>query len=113
MVDAPFLRAPGLGPVLEPAALDAAEDLAELLLAHEEGAVLHLDLHAVGVEEVERHLVADLDAEERTERFRRRQAEEAREEFRGRALVHRMHDGVVQLDRHGKDYFMLQKSYAA
>src|SRR5687767_6796103 len=101
MVDAPFLRAPGIGPVLEPAALDAAEDGVELLLAHEEGVVLHLDFHPVGVEEVERHLVADLDAEERAERLGLGKPEQAREETRGLALVQRMDNRVVELYRHG------------
>jgi hypothetical protein len=38
--------------------------------------VLHLDLHVLGVEEVERYLVADLDAEERAEAPGLGQAEE-------------------------------------
>ena len=74
----------GIGPVVEPPRLDAAEDLVELLLAHEERVVLQLRSIAVGVEEGERDLVADLDVEERAEGLRRRQAEELGEETRRR-----------------------------
>jgi len=54
-VDPALLLPAGIGPVVETALLDAAEDLVELLLAHEEGVVLHLHVHAVGVEEGEGH----------------------------------------------------------
>src|SRR5439155_9067354 len=63
-VDPAVFLAAGIGPVVETALLDAAEDLVELLLAHQEGVVLDLDFHAVGVEEGEGHLVAELDIEE-------------------------------------------------
>src|ERR1051325_9294757 len=58
-VDLPFLLLAGIRPVLEFARLDAAEDLIELPLAHEEGVVLRLDFHVLGVEESERHLDAE------------------------------------------------------
>ncbi len=83
--------------------LDAAENPVELLLAHQEGVVLHLDFHAVGGKEGEGHLVADLDIEERAEGLGRGQAEEAGEELGGGARVLRVDDGVVQFDGHGRD----------
>src|SRR5262249_44909079 len=88
-----------IGPVVGPAGLDPAEDLVELRLGHEEGVVLDLDV-LVGLEERERDLVGDIDVEERTERPGRLQAEDLDEELRGFTLVARVHDGVVQLDRH-------------
>jgi hypothetical protein len=62
--------------------------------------VLPLHFHAVGVEEGEGHLVAEVDVEEAEERLGRRQAEQIDEELRGGALVPRVHDGVVELDGH-------------
>src|SRR2546429_8082681 len=102
VVDLSLLLLFGIGPVLELARLDAAEDLVELLLAHEERVVLHLDFHAVGGKEGEGHFVADLDIEERAEGFWRGEAEEAGEEFGGGARVLRVDDGVVQFDGHGR-----------
>src|SRR5207244_4830143 len=93
-VDLARLLLSGVSPVLEAALADAAEDLVELLLAHEEGVVLHLDLHAVGVEEGEGHLVAELDIEEVVEGLRRGQAEDAGEELGGGAVVRRVEDGL-------------------
>ena len=55
-----LLLLPGIGPVFQLALLDAAEDLVELRIAHQERVVLHLDFHAVGREEGERHLVSRL-----------------------------------------------------
>src|SRR5439155_16150575 len=76
VVDLSRLLLFGIGPGLELARLDAAEDLVEFLLAHEERVVLHLDFHAVGGKEGEGYLVADLDVEERAEGLGRGQAEE-------------------------------------
>src|SRR5688500_18285730 len=42
-VDLAVARLPGVGPVVEAPRLHAPENLVELLLAHEEGVVLHLD----------------------------------------------------------------------
>ena len=70
-----------------------------LVLAHEEAVVLSIDL-TVAIAEVECYLVRDFDREERTPRHRARQPEEARKEVRGHALVPRVDDRMVQLDRH-------------
>src|SRR5207237_10779327 len=72
----------------------------ELGMADEESGMLRLDL-IVRIAEVERHLVRDLDAEERAEGSRLRQAEELGQEIRGFALVAHVDDGVVQLHGHG------------
>jgi hypothetical protein len=99
-VDLAFLLLARVGPVLDAAAAHAAEDLVELLLAHEERVVLHLDFHAFGVEERERHFVCDLHVEERAEGNRFFQCEDFGEEARRRARVAGVDDGVVQLDGH-------------
>ena len=101
VIDLALAAASGIRPVLEPARLDAAEDLVELRFAYQERVVLHLDLHALGVEEIKRHLVADLDAEERAEGLGRGQTEDFGEKRGSRLRILRMHDGVVELDRHG------------
>ena len=63
--------------------------------------MLLLDL-VIGVAEIERHAVRELDGEEiRAERLRRRQPEEPGEKLRRLALVAHVDDGVVQLDGHG------------
>src|SRR6185295_3076290 len=102
-VDLAFLLSPRIGPVLHPALLQAAEDLVELRVAHEKRVVLGLDFHAVGVEERERYLVLHLDVEKRTERARLAQAEDLGEEAGGAVRVFRVHDGVVELDRHANE----------
>src|SRR5689334_13295842 len=71
-----------IGAVRESALLDTGEDLVELLLGHEERVMLHLDLHVFGIEEVERHLVGDLDAQKGSKRYRSGEPKEAREELR-------------------------------
>src|SRR5438105_6496223 len=63
VVDLALLALARIRPVVEPALLDAAEDLVELLLADEERVVLLLDL-VIGVAEIERHAVRELDGEE-------------------------------------------------
>ena len=55
-----------VGPVLEPALADAAEDGVEVVFADQERIVLRGDL-AVGLVEVERDAVVELDDEERPE----------------------------------------------
>ena len=52
-------------------------------------------------DEVERDVVVGLHGHERAERLRLTKAEDLGEELRGRLLVVRPHDGVVQLDGHG------------
>src|SRR6059058_3680257 len=72
VVDFSLLPLRRIGPVVHAAFLDAAEDGVELFLADEERVVLLLDL-VVGVAEVERHVVGELDREEvRAEALRRR-----------------------------------------
>ena len=101
MVDLALLLLRRVGPVVEAALFDAAEDLVELLLAHEERVVLRFGL-VVRVAEIERHAVRELDGEEiGAERLRRRQSEELSEKLRRRALVAHVDDGVVELDGHG------------
>jgi hypothetical protein len=66
----------GIGQVVLPTVLDAAEDLIELVLRDEEGAVLMRDVRTgLDVVVVHRHLVAQLDTEEGTQRLRAREAE--------------------------------------
>jgi hypothetical protein len=103
VVDLALACLPRVGPVGEVARADAAEDLVELGLAHQEGVVLHLDLHALGVEKVERHLVVHLHAEEGPEGHRFGPPEELGEELGGGTRVAGVHDGVVQLDGHGRN----------
>jgi len=101
-VDLALLTMHRIRPVLQAARLHPAEDLIELGLAHQERVVLDLDL-LVGIEEGERDLVGDLDIEERAERPGPRQVEDLGEELGGSPLVPRVHDGVVQLDRHARE----------
>src|SRR5688500_13105291 len=75
MIDLARLLLPRIGPVLEAPLLDASEDGVELGLAHEEGVMLHLDVHAIAAQEIERNLVADFHDVERAEALGRRQAE--------------------------------------
>src|SRR5581483_1232821 len=60
----------GVGPVGHVPGLDAAEDLVELRLAHQEGVVLVEDVAVAVVDEVEGDVVVDGDAEERAEGLR-------------------------------------------
>src|SRR5688572_12209561 len=116
MVDRALLALPGIGPVLEAALLDPAEDLIELLLAHQESVMLHLDFHAIGAQESKRHLVRRHHVEERPERRGRRPAEHLGVKPRGGGRIERMDGAVVELGGHGggsvscKDRTMLQNS---
>src|SRR5207248_404912 len=102
-IDLAFVALAGIGPVVEPALLDAAEDGVEFLLRDEERVVLLLDL-VVGVAEVERHVVCELDREEvRAERLRLRQAEERGKEIGRGAFVAHVDDGVIELDAHSRN----------
>src|SRR5258708_32620993 len=87
-IDLALLFSGRICPIREPALLDAAEDLVELGLAHEEGVVLRLE-GVLRFEEGEGHLVASLDIEERAEGHGFAQAEEAWVELGRRALVAR------------------------
>src|SRR5688500_5912444 len=92
-VDLAVARLAGIGPIVEAPRPDAAEDLVEVPLAHQEGVVLHLDL-LVGLEEGEGHLVRRLDVEEGPEGDRLREAEDLGIEVRRGLLVARVDDGV-------------------
>src|SRR5437899_1366458 len=98
-VDLPRPAESRVGPVVEPALRDPAEDLVELVFTDEERVVLRRDL-AVDVVKVERHAVARLDDAERPERRRLRQPEDLGEERRRPLLVPAPDDGVVELHAH-------------
>ena len=55
---------------------------------------------AVQLDEIERHVVVELDAQERPERLGGRQSQDLRQKSRGGLLVPRRYDGVIQMNAH-------------
>src|SRR5437867_3019598 len=89
----------GIGPVGQPALADAAEDLIELVLAHEEGVVHHREVALVAYE-VERDAVVELDAVERAESDGCRTVEDLGQEGRGGLRIAGRNNRVIQLNGH-------------
>src|SRR6266480_121261 len=103
-VDLAGLLVERVGPEVQPAGLDAAEDLVELGLSDQEG-VVGRDGVAVVVGEVEAHVVGRLEHQERAVGRGLWQAEDVGEEAGGLLLVADPDDGVVELDGHGYSWW--------
>jgi hypothetical protein len=114
-VDFTFLAEGGISPIVEAPRSHAAENQIELLVVHEERIVLGLEL-LVRLEDRERDLVRGLDIEKGAERHGIAEAEHLRIESSRRALVARVHEGVVELDGHGapaRSFYATLGSFAA
>ena len=103
-VDPIAFFAEGVGPVGEALFENAGEYCVEFVLVYLEGVVLRRDF-AVGLDKVQRGVVAHLDHCKRAEHRVRRQAQNRRQEPSRALLVVRSDDGVVQMDGHGFDPF--------
>src|SRR6185369_2005978 len=111
-VDLAGPRPTGVGPMLEPALADAAEDLVEVIVADQEGIVLRGDF-TIALVKVERDAVVDLDHEEGTEASGPRPPQHLGEKGRRSPFVAAPDDGVVQLHAHAPILHILGSSTRA
>src|SRR6185312_10481777 len=95
----------GVGPVLCSARANAAEDLVEFGLAHQEGIMLAANL-AVRAHEVERYTVVHIHCVERSVVRRHRAAKDIRKVRCRRFGIARQDNRVVQLHRH-REYLLM------
>src|SRR5690242_6962314 len=89
-----------IGPENEPTFANPRKDLIELRLAHEKCVVLDDDLARLCPDEIQRDAIVKLDTHEGPERFRLAEPQNFRQESGGRYRIERMHDRVIEMDRH-------------
>ncbi len=100
VVDPTGVAVERVGPVGDPAVLDPAEDLVELLVADQEGVVPGGD-RPVDPHDVHRDVVGEPDDEEGLAAHGSGQTEDLGQEARGLLVVPCRDDRVVQLNGHG------------
>src|SRR4029078_10268240 len=100
-VDLAGLALSGVGPVIEAARTDAPEHFVEFAFADQERVMLRGDL-VIGVVEIERNVIPELDHKERPELRWFRQAEHFSKKGRRLSFVARPNDGVIELHGHAR-----------